>query len=74
MFSLHFSCAEYKDSNGRPWVLPAVRFAEQEIHDEQPIIADYLFPNYYEFSKLSAKLILGETSPAIKDNRVSCIQ
>lgn len=65
-----FSFAEYKDNDGKPWVLPAVSLAEQEIHDEQPIIADYLFPKFYDFPFLSAKLLLGENNPAIKDDRV----
>lgn len=65
--------AEYRDEVGKPWVFPAVKLAEKEIHDEEPIIADYLFPKFFEFSKLSAKLILGENSSAIKEDRVSCV-
>lgn len=63
--------AEYRDFDGKTWILPSVRMAEQELHDEQPIIADYLYPNSQLFTVLASQLILGEDNPVYKENRVS---
>lgn len=69
MYSSFFS--EYRDQNGKQWILPSVKLAEAEIREEGTIIADYQFPNMELFSKLATKLVLGEDSPAIKEDRVS---
>lgn len=50
---------------------PSVKLAEEDLHANEPIIADYIFPNDHLFTTLATKLILGEDSPALKDDRVS---
>lgn len=45
--------------------------AEKEIHDEAPIIPEYSFPGFELYTNLATKLILGDDSPALKENRVS---
>lgn len=62
---------EYRDHNGKNWVLPSVKIAEQEIHNEEPIVPDYIFPNSKLFTKLATELLLGENSSALKEERVS---
>lgn len=61
----------YRDNNGKPWILPAVREAERKLINSEGYNHEYLSISGYEpFLKESAKVILGEDSPAIKEDAV----
>ncbi|KAL1599456.1 putative secondary metabolism biosynthetic enzyme [Paraconiothyrium brasiliense] len=62
----------YKDSSGEPWILPAVQAAKEEIrranHEYLPILG------LASFRHLATKLVLGESSPAVVEQRVASCQ
>lgn len=61
----------YRDNNGKPWILPAVRKAERKLIDSPGYNHEYLAISGFEpFLKESAKVILGPDSPAIKNDLV----
>lgn len=59
----------YKDENGNPWILPAVRSAKEKIkhsnHEYLPILG---LPS---FRTLATDLVFGKHSTAIREGRVS---
>lgn len=61
----------YRDERGQPWVLPAVRAAEEGLrssdHEYLPILG------LKDFREKVPGLILGNSSPAIKTSRVCII-
>lgn len=61
----------YKDENGNPWILPAVRSAKEKIkdsnHEYLPILG---LPS---FRTLATDLVFGKHSAAIREDRVSNI-
>lgn len=61
----------YKDENGNPWILPAVRSAKEKIkdsnHEYLPILG---LPS---FRTLAADLVFGKHSAAVREGRVSNI-
>ncbi|EEQ37363.1 Aspartate aminotransferase, cytoplasmic [Clavispora lusitaniae] len=61
----------YRDNNGKPWILPAVRKAERKLIDSEGYNHEYLSISGYEpFLTESAKVILGEDSKAIQNSTV----
>lgn len=61
----------YRDSNGKPWILPAVKEAEKKLTSSETYNHEYLpIAGYEPFLKESGKLILGVDSVAFKENRV----
>ena len=58
----------YKDEQGNPWILPSVKAAKEKIkdanHEYLPILG------LASFRELGKKLIYGEDSQAIAENRV----
>lgn len=61
----------YRDNNGKPWILPAVRAAEKKLQEEPDYNHEYLgIGGYKPFTLAAARVILGEQSPAIKDGLV----
>lgn len=61
----------YRDNNGKPWILPAVRKAEVKLINSDGYNHEYLsISGYQPFLTESAKVILGNDSPAIKESRV----
>ncbi|XP_031554822.1 aspartate aminotransferase, cytoplasmic-like [Actinia tenebrosa] len=68
----------FRDDDGKPWVLPVVRKAEQQMC--QGILDGTLNHEYLgidglrQFSDASNKLVLGADSPAIAQNRVCGVQ
>jgi len=55
----------YRDENGKPWVLPSVKTAEKLVMDAN-MDKEYLgIVGDQEFTKLSAKLALGDDNPAL---------
>ncbi|KAG2239533.1 hypothetical protein Bca52824_091678 [Brassica carinata] len=60
---------------GKPLVLNVVRKAEQQLINDSSRVKEYLpIVGLVEFNKLSAKLILGADSPAIRENRVTTVE
>ncbi|XVE98156.1 hypothetical protein REPUB_Repub03eG0081200 [Reevesia pubescens] len=72
---LNLGVGAYRTEEGKPLVLNVVRKAEQLLVNDQSRVKEYLpILGLAEFSKLSAKLILGDDSPAIQENRVATAQ
>ncbi|KAG6706074.1 hypothetical protein I3842_07G209200 [Carya illinoinensis] len=65
----------YRTDEGKPLVLNVVRQAEQKLVNDRSHVKEYLpIVGLAEFNKLSAKLLLGADSPAIRENRVTTVQ
>lgn len=65
----------YRDSNGKPWILPAVKQAERQLIESDSYNHEYLsISGYQPFVEESAKVILGDDSIAIKEGRVATQQ
>lgn len=63
--------AAYRTDEGKPWVLPVVRKTEKALADDETLNHEYLGQmGLEEFSKAASRMLLGEDSPAIKENRV----
>lgn len=61
----------YRDNNGKPWILPAVRKAEVKLINSEAYNHEYLsISGYQPFLTESAKVILGSNSAAIRESRV----
>ncbi|KAL2838468.1 putative aspartate aminotransferase [Aspergillus pseudoustus] len=62
----------YKDENGEPWILPAVRAAKEKIrtanHEYLPILG------LTSFRSRATELLFGQDSDVIKDGRVASCQ
>ncbi|XP_035226908.1 aspartate aminotransferase, cytoplasmic-like [Stegodyphus dumicola] len=65
----------YRTDEGRPWVLPVVRKTEKTLADDDALNHEYLGQlGLEEFSKAASRMLLGDDSPAIKENRVLGVQ
>ncbi|ONK69048.1 uncharacterized protein A4U43_C05F18740 [Asparagus officinalis] len=65
----------YRTEEGKPLVLNVVRRAEQLLVNDRSRVKEYLpITGLADFNKLSAKLILGADSPAIRESRVATVQ
>lgn len=65
----------YRDNNGKPWVLPVVKQADEKLRNDPDLNHEYLpIAGLAEFTSASQKLVLGADSPAIKDKRVASLQ
>ncbi|GLU01429.1 hypothetical protein SLE2022_187360 [Rubroshorea leprosula] len=72
---LNLGVGAYRTEEGKPLVLNVVRKAEQMLVNDRSRVKEYLpIVGLAEFNKLSAKLILGAESPAIRENRVTTVQ
>ena len=72
---MNLGVGAYRDENGKPWVLPCVQKAERQILDDPAANHEYLsMEGLPEFRDLSAKLLFGENSDAVKEKRVSTTQ
>ncbi|KAJ4877336.1 hypothetical protein Rs2_42354 [Raphanus sativus] len=72
---LNLSGGSYRSEEGKPLVLQVVRRAEQQLANDLSRDKEYLpLDGLAEFNKLSSKLILGDDSHAVKENRVVTIQ
>ncbi|KAJ0265753.1 Aspartate aminotransferase [Hirschfeldia incana] len=72
---LNLSGGSYRSEEGKPLVLQVVRRAEQQLANDMSREKEYLpLDGLAEFNKLSAKLILGGDSSAVKENRAVTIQ
>ena len=62
----------YRTDEGQPWVLPVVRTVEAQMSADLTLNHEYLpLTGLRAFCDASAKLLLGDSSPAITQNRVS---
>uniref|UniRef100_A0A0D3BMX5 Aminotransferase class I/classII large domain-containing protein n=1 Tax=Brassica oleracea var. oleracea TaxID=109376 RepID=A0A0D3BMX5_BRAOL len=72
---LNLSAGAYRTEEGKPLVLEVVRKAEQQLANDLSCDKGYLpIDGLADFNKLSAKLILGDDSHAVGENRVVTIQ
>ncbi|KAL0774130.1 hypothetical protein Bca101_039281 [Brassica carinata] len=72
---LNLSAGAYRTEEGKPLVLEVVRKAEQQLANDLSCDKGYLpIDGLADFNKLSAKLILGDDSHAVEENRVVTIQ
>lgn len=61
----------YRDNNGKPWILPAVRQAEKKLQELPNYDHEYLgITGYAPFVQNAAKVILGADSPALANGNV----
>ncbi|KAK6203019.1 aspartate aminotransferase [Scheffersomyces amazonensis] len=61
----------YRDNSGKPWILPAVKQAEAKLIGSADYNHEYLSISGFEpFLKQAAKVILGDNSKALSENRV----
>lgn len=67
--------AAYRTADGRPWVLPVVKKTEIQIAESLDVNHEYLpVCGLDSFTKASVSLLLGDDSPAIKENRAHGVQ
>lgn len=68
----------YRTDEGKPWVLPVVKKAEAKLAkdiEEETINHEYLpILGIDSFSKAATKMLLGEDSPALKEDRAFGMQ
>ncbi|KAG5895416.1 hypothetical protein JTB14_029427 [Gonioctena quinquepunctata] len=65
----------YRDVEGKPWVLPVVRATEKALANDETLTKEYLPTLGIEsFRHAAIRMLLGEYSPAILQNRVLGIQ
>lgn len=65
----------YRDNNGKPWVLPSVHEAEKLIREDPSYNHEYLgIAGLTSLISGAAKVILGEDSPALQEQRVVSVQ
>ena len=66
-----FFLIAYRTEDGQPWVLPVVRTIEAQMSADLTLNHEYLpLSGMKAFCDASTKLLLGESSPAISQNRV----
>ncbi|KAL6717103.1 Aspartate aminotransferase, cytoplasmic [Lecanora helva] len=65
----------YRDDNAKPWVLPVVKKADEQLRQDPTLNHEYLpIAGLADFTSAAQKLILGTDSPAIKDKRAVSFQ
>eukprot|EP00960_Hanusia_phi_P069762 767160-Hanusia_phi.AAC.2 len=65
----------YRDDNGKPLVLKCVREAEKKIANDENMNKEYLpIQGLESFLSQTSKIIFGEESPVIKEQRVAVVQ
>ncbi|KAK9946691.1 hypothetical protein M0R45_012139 [Rubus argutus] len=72
---LNLGIGVYRTEDGKPFLLNVVRRVERLLVNDMSTFKEHLpTTGMAEFNRLSAKLILGADSPAIKENRVTTVQ
>ncbi|KAF4394898.1 hypothetical protein G4B88_002775 [Cannabis sativa] len=72
---LNLGSGVYRTEDGKPFVFDVVNRAEQLLLNDPCVVKEYVpITGIPEFNELSANLILGADSPAIKENRVTTVQ
>lgn len=70
---IHIKFVAYRTEEGKPWVLPVVRLAEEKLAKDTTQNHEYLPVLGFEpFCNVAIELVLGKDSPAIKSGKV-CI-
>ncbi|XP_049592159.1 aspartate aminotransferase, cytoplasmic [Syngnathus scovelli] len=65
----------YRTDDGKPWVLPVVKKVEKIIANDDKLNHEYLsILGLPEFRSSASKIALGDSSPAILENRVGAVQ
>jgi len=71
---INLGVGAYRDDNGKPFILSCVRQSEERIFQKN-LDHEYLpIGGLPAFTQASAKLVLGEDSPAIKEKRYTTVQ
>ncbi|EYC34368.1 hypothetical protein Y032_0001g381 [Ancylostoma ceylanicum] len=71
---MNLGVGAYRDDQGKPFVLPSVREAEQRLMAEK-LNKEYAgIAGLPDFTKLAAKLALGENSEVIQSGRITTMQ
>lgn len=66
------SLSAYRTEEGKPWVLPVVRTVEAQMSSDPTLNKEYLpLPGMQALTEGLTRLLLGESSLAITQNRVS---
>lgn len=67
----YFYFTAYRTDEGQPWVLPVVREVESQMAADHSLNHEYLpIAGLPEFTSAATKLVLGDDSPALLENRV----
>lgn len=65
----------YRDNNGKPWILPSVKLAENLIQNSAGYNHEYLpITGLPDFTSAAANIILGKDSKAIAEKRLISVQ
>ncbi|KAL2152930.1 hypothetical protein VTH82DRAFT_4085 [Thermothelomyces myriococcoides] len=65
----------YRDDNAKPWVLPVVKKADEILRNDPEANHEYLpIAGLASLTSKAAELLLGQSSPAIAEKRVSSVQ
>lgn len=65
----------YRDENGKPWILPSVKLAENLIQNASGYNHEYLpITGLADFTSAAARIILGAESKAIAEKRLTSVQ
>jgi len=72
---VNLTVGAYRTEEGQPWVLPVVKSAEQQIAHDETLNHEYLpITGLKAFSNKAKEILLGASSPAIKEGRVGGCQ
>jgi len=72
---VNLSVGAYRTDEAKPWVLPVVRKVEISMASDQSLNKEYLpVAGLTDFCEASTRLIIGEDSPAIQEQRVLGVQ
>ncbi|ODV88432.1 hypothetical protein CANCADRAFT_146191 [Tortispora caseinolytica NRRL Y-17796] len=69
------SIGAYRDDNGKPYILPVVRKAEELVKHDSSYNHEYLpMSGLPEFTSAAAKLLFGADATVLAENRVASVQ
>jgi aspartate aminotransferase len=72
---LNLGVGAYRTEDGKPYVLPSVKKAEQKVVNDPQQNKEYLpIGGDPQFCKLSAQLAFGQNSPALREQRAATVQ
>ena len=70
---MYYATIAYRTDEGTPWVLPVVRTVESQMSSDETLGHEYLaIDGLRSYTDAAARLLLGEDSAAITENRVCC--
>lgn len=72
---VNLTVGAYRTEAGKPWVLPVVKKAESMLAADDTLNKEYLsMGGLQSFTDASMRLVLGENSPVIQDDRAVALQ